>query len=91
MTDNLTEIRLPRLTGCWESCGECRNGDIFVQSVLVKPGERVDSEDSLLIIETGKMALDYPSPVAGTIVDIFVEDYDVLSEGMLIATIRPDE
>ena len=89
--NKIVEVRLPKLTGCWESCGDCRNGDIFVQSVLVKPGDHVEAEESLIIIETGKMALDYPSPVSGTIVDVFIEDYDVLSEKMLITTILPDE
>ena len=35
--------------------------------VLVKPGDRVQVEDSLITLESDKATMDVPSPSAGTV------------------------
>ena len=81
------EIRMPRYPECWESCGSCASGDVFVLEVFVQPGDRIEREDNIISIETGKVALDIPSPLGGRIVEVRVAEGDALAEGQVIATI----
>lgn len=83
------EIRLPKFPECWETCGNCGQGEVLVDAVQVKPGDVVRHDDPLITLETGKVALDIPSPHAGTIVAVHVEEGDAVSEGALIATLAP--
>jgi biotin carboxyl carrier protein len=82
------EIKVPKYPGCWESCGNCANGDIFVQSVLVSPGDKVARDDTLIVLETGKVAIDIPSPHDGVITRVLVHEYDPIDEGAVIALIE---
>ena len=81
-----TEIRMPRFPECWETCGSCASGDVFILEVFVQPGDRIEREDNIISIETGKIALDIPCPWAGTVVDVFVEIGDKPEEGALLIT-----
>lgn len=83
------EIRLPKFPECWETCGNCGQGEVLVQEVHVKPGDVVRHDDSLITLETGKVALDIPSPQAGTILAVHVAEGDTVTEGALIATLAP--
>ena len=84
----LREVRMPRYPECWETCGSCASGDVFVIDVHVKPGDVVRCDDNLITLETGKIALDIPSPHAGTVVDVRVDVGDRLAEGEVIATLE---
>ena len=63
----LREVRMPKYPECWETCGSCANGEIFVIDVHVKPGDAIRCDDNLITLETGKVALDIPSPYAGSV------------------------
>ncbi|MBI4985164.1 MAG: dihydrolipoamide acyltransferase [Rhodocyclales bacterium] len=78
---------MPKYPECWETCGSCAGGDVFVIDVHVKPGDVVRCDDNVITLETGKVALDIPSPYAGTVVAVRVEVGDELAAGALIATI----
>jgi len=82
------EIKMPKYPECWTACGSCANGKVVVQSVLVAPGDRVKRDDTLIILETGKVAIDIPSPYAGTIIGVKVQEYDPIDEGAVIALIE---
>jgi pyruvate/2-oxoglutarate dehydrogenase complex dihydrolipoamide acyltransferase (E2) component len=84
----LKEVRMPKFPECWETCGNCGNGDVFVLEVHVKPGDVLRFDDPLITLETGKVALDIPCPHAGTIVEVFVTENDSLEEGTLLATVE---
>lgn len=84
----IIDIRVPQYPDCWDSCGNCRTGDVFVQSVLIRPGEKITFDDTLIVLETGKVALDIPSPRAGTIIEVCVDEGDPIDEGALIARIE---
>ncbi|BAO28998.1 biotin/lipoyl-containing protein [Sulfuritalea hydrogenivorans] len=86
----LVEVRIPIYPECWETCGSCAQGDISVEEVLVKPGETVQRDDNVIILETGKVALDIPTPCAGRVVEVFVEAGDEVAEGALILTLEAD-
>lgn len=83
------EIRMPRYPECWDTCGNCANGNVFVLEVLVEPGEQIGFDDNIITLETGKVSLDIPSPQAGRVIEIFVAAGDVLDEGALLITLDP--
>ena len=83
------EVRMPKYPECWESCGNCAQGEIFVLEIQVKPGDRLERDDTILTLETGKVALDIPSPHTGTVVEVFITEGDVLAEGALLLTLLP--
>ena len=85
----LIEVRMPKYPECWETCGNCAAGDVIVESVLVSAGDVIERDDTILVLETGKVALDIPSPQAGRVVKVFVEQYDPVDEGALILTLEP--
>jgi pyruvate/2-oxoglutarate dehydrogenase complex dihydrolipoamide acyltransferase (E2) component len=80
----LVEVRIPKYPDCWETCGSCGSGDVFVQSVLVSAGDRVGIDDTIIVLETGKIGLDIPSPKAGRVVEVMVRENDPAGEGDLI-------
>lgn len=84
----VVDIRMPKYPDCWDSCGSCRTGEVFVQSVLVRTGETIAHDDTLIVLETGKVALDIPSPHAGTIVAVKVDEGDIIDEGEVIVSIE---
>jgi pyruvate/2-oxoglutarate dehydrogenase complex dihydrolipoamide acyltransferase (E2) component len=82
------EIRMPKYPECWSACGSCANGDIFVQSVLIAEGGKVKRDDTLIVLETGKVGIDIPSPYDGTITEVRVRENDPIGEGEVIALIE---
>jgi len=61
--------------------------DVPVIEVLVKPGDVVKVDQSLVTLESDKATMDVPSPVAGTVADVNVKVGDKVSMGVLIARI----
>ena len=84
---SLKEIRMPKLPECWESCGACGQGAIFVLEIPVAPGDHIRHDETILVLETGKVALDIPSPSAGVVDRILVAEGDPVGEGDLIMTL----
>ncbi len=62
--------------------------DVPIIEVLVKPGDEVKAEDSLLTVESDKATLDVPSPVSGVIAELKIKVGDKVSEGSLLALIK---
>ncbi|MEO5699836.1 MAG: dihydrolipoyllysine-residue acetyltransferase [Casimicrobiaceae bacterium] len=58
--------------------------DVPVIEVLVKPGDRVAAEDSLVTLESDKATMDVPAPAAGTVRELMVKVGDKVGEGTLI-------
>jgi biotin carboxyl carrier protein len=83
------EVRMPKYPECWETCGSCASGEVFIQSLLVSAGDVIGVDDTLFVLETGKVALDIPSPRAGRVVEVFVAEGDPVAEGQLVLTIEP--
>lgn len=80
----IIEVCLPKYPECWTSCGNCGSGTVSVDDVLVVPGDHVERDDTLLILETGKVALDIPAPQAGKVIAVFVAPGDLVQERQLI-------
>ena len=62
--------------------------DVPVIEVLVKPGDKVAKETSLVTLESDKATMDVPSPVDGTVKEIKVKVGDKVGEGSLILTLE---
>jgi pyruvate dehydrogenase E2 component (dihydrolipoamide acetyltransferase) len=62
--------------------GDFKNIEII--EVLVKPGDTVQPEDSLITLESDKAAMELPSPYGGTVKDIKVKPGDRVSKGSLV-------
>ena len=75
-----TEIKLPSLGEGIES------GDVL--EILVKVGDVVKKEQSLVEMETDKATVTVPSPAAGKILSIAVKEGQTVPIGGLIATIE---
>ena len=63
--------------------------DVPVIEVLVKAGDTVSAEDSLVTLESDKATLDVPSPSAGVIKNVIVKVGDKVSEGSVILALEP--
>ncbi|MER2514127.1 MAG: dihydrolipoyllysine-residue acetyltransferase [Nitrosomonas ureae] len=62
--------------------------DVPVIEILVKAGDAVKTEDSLITLESDKAAIEIPSPFSGLIKEILVKSGDKVSEGTAILTIE---
>lgn len=65
--------------------------DVPVIEVLIKPGQRVHKDDSLITLESEKASMEVPAPADGTIADVSVKVGDTVAKGSLIATIDAAE
>jgi pyruvate dehydrogenase E2 component (dihydrolipoamide acetyltransferase) len=62
--------------------GDFKNVDVI--EVLVKPGESIRAEQSLITVESDKATMEIPSPSAGTVKELKVKNGDKVSQGSLI-------
>lgn len=72
-----TEVKVPTLG---ESVTEATVGQW-----LKKPGEAVKADEPIVSLETDKVAVDVPAPVAGTLGDIVAKEGDTVEVGALLA------
>ena len=61
--------------------------DIEIIELLVAPGDVVEAEQSIIVLESDKATMEIPSPFAGTIESLSVKVGDRLNEGDKIATL----
>jgi pyruvate dehydrogenase E2 component (dihydrolipoamide acetyltransferase) len=58
--------------------------DVPVIEVLVKAGDTVQKDDSLIVLESDKATMEVPSPVAGTVKELRIKVGDKVSQGTAI-------
>lgn len=61
-----------------------------VIEVLVKAGDKVEKDQSLVTLESDKATMEVPAPFAGTIREMKLKVGDEVSEGTVIATLEVD-
>ena len=66
------------------------HADVPVIEVLVKAGDRVEKEQSLITLESDKATMEVPAPFAGTVKEVKLKVGDEVSEGAVIAIIETD-
>ena len=65
--------------------------DVPVIEVLVKPGDRVKAEQSLITLESDKATMEVPAPFAGVVKEMRVKLGDKIAQGTLILTLEAEE
>ncbi len=65
--------------------------DVPVIEILVKPGEAVKKEASLVTLESDKATMEVPSTHSGTVKEIKVKLGDKVSQGTVIAVLEKAE
>jgi pyruvate dehydrogenase E2 component (dihydrolipoamide acetyltransferase) len=63
--------------------------DIAVIELLVKPGDVVKPEQSLITVESDKASMEIPSSAGGTVRELKVKLGDKVSQGSVIAVVEP--
>ncbi len=76
---SVLEVRVPNIGGF---------KDVGVIEVLVKPGEAVAADASLVTLESDKATMDVPSPFAGTVREVRVKVGDRVGEGSLVVLLE---
>lgn len=59
-----------------------------VWQVKAKPGDKVESGDTLIVIESMKMEIPVITEDAGTVTEIRVREKDPVAEGQVVAVIE---
>ena len=62
--------------------------DVPIIDVYIKVGDIIDSDSSVVALESEKAVLDVPSPFAGTITKVLLKEGDTVSKGSLVAEIE---
>jgi pyruvate dehydrogenase E2 component (dihydrolipoamide acetyltransferase) len=63
---------------------------VDVTEILVKPGDAVKPEQSLITVESDKASMEIPSPAAGVVKELRVKVGDKVSEGSLVLLMELD-
>jgi dihydrolipoamide dehydrogenase len=79
---NVVEVKVPDI-------GDFK--DVEVIEVLVKPGDTVAKEQSLVSLESDKAAMEIPSPQAGVVKELVVKLGDKVSQGSVILKLESGE
>ena len=72
---NAIEVKVPDI-------GDFKN--IPVIEVMVKPGDTIKAEDSLVTLESDKSTMDVPSPAAGVVKGRTVSSYPAVGPGVTL-------
>src|SRR6185295_9361709 len=64
--------------------------EVAIIDVLVKPGDAIEREASLITLETEKATMDVPSDVSGVVEKIHVKKGGTVSPGDVVATVRAE-
>ena len=75
----LVEVRVPDI-------GDFK--DVAVIELLVKPGDAIKAEQSLITVESDKASMEIPSSAAGVLKELKVKLGDKVSEGSLVALLE---
>lgn len=75
----VTEVKVPDI-GDFES--------VSVIEVLVKPGDTIKAEQSLVTVESDKASMEIPSSQAGVVKELKVKVGDKVSEGSVLLTVE---
>ncbi|MES2626504.1 MAG: dihydrolipoyllysine-residue acetyltransferase [Pseudomonadota bacterium] len=57
------------------------DGEVEVIEVLVKPGDKISANDSIVVLESDKAAMEIPSPKGGVVKQVLVKVGDQVKQG----------
>ncbi len=61
---------------------------VEVIEICVQPGDVIEEEQSLVVLESDKASMEIPSPASGTVVSLKIKEGDSLSEGDAIVELE---
>jgi dihydrolipoamide dehydrogenase len=64
--------------------------DVAIIEVLVKPGDTIKAEQSLITVESDKASMEIPSSSAGVVKEIKVKVGDTVNEGTVVLSLEAD-
>src|SRR4030065_2218820 len=64
--------------------------EVAVSEVLVKPGDVIKAEDSMVTLESDKASMDVPAPSAGMVKAVKVKVGDMVAEGTVVLLLETD-
>ncbi|KAB2931659.1 MAG: dihydrolipoyl dehydrogenase [Candidatus Contendobacter sp.] len=79
---SLMEVKIPDI-------GDFKGVDVI--EVLVKPGDAIAPEDSLVVLESDKASMEVPAPAAGVVKEVRIKVGDKVSEGDLVLLLEATE
>jgi pyruvate dehydrogenase E2 component (dihydrolipoamide acetyltransferase) len=79
---SITEIKVPDI-------GDFK--EVEVIEILVKPGDSVAKEASLITVESDKATMEIPSPAAGVVKEVRIKLGDKVAEGSMILLLEASE
>jgi pyruvate dehydrogenase E2 component (dihydrolipoamide acetyltransferase) len=79
---SITEVKVPDI-------GDFKEVDVI--EILVKPGDSIAKEASLITVESDKATMEIPSPVAGVVKELRVKLGDKVAEGSMILLLEAGE
>ena len=79
---NVIELKVPDIGG---------SHDVDVIEVMVKPGDTIEIDQSLLTLETDKASMEVPATSAGIVKEVKVKVGDKVSEGHVILLLESDD
>ncbi len=59
-----------------------------VWRIVAKPGQALEEDDPIIILESMKMEIPVAAPIDGTLVEIKVAEEDMVTEGDLVAVME---
>ena len=62
--------------------------EVEVIEITVSPGDQVQENDGLIVIESDKASMEVPCPCDGEVEEIFVKVGDMVEEGHLVSKIK---
>lgn len=60
----------------------------LVGEILVKAGDEIAIDDSIVVVESDKATVEVPSTVAGTVESVIVKEGDSVKEGVVLITVK---
>lgn len=65
--------------------------EVAVIEVLVKPGDVIQAEDSMVTLESDKASMDVPAPSAGTVKEVRIKVGDMVAQGTVVLTLEASD
>ncbi|MFT7688929.1 MAG: pyruvate dehydrogenase E2 component (dihydrolipoamide acetyltransferase) [Candidatus Azotimanducaceae bacterium] len=65
--------------------------DIMVTEILVKKGDILSSEDSIVVLESDKASMEIPTPFAGEVLEVLIAEGQEVNEGDEIVRLKTSD
>lgn len=79
--NNLVDLRVPDIGG---------SSNVNVAEIYVKPGDKINKDDNLIMLETDKATMEVPAELSGIVKEVAIGVGSKVSEGDLILKIETD-